>query len=106
MGGPFAWHQQAAKQNFLAAWAELNAQVLVIFNEFDQFEAQYGHQVITDMVDRLRPGTATFVVQENIGHSNFRYDDIIAAYPREGGEPAWEQTADVILNWLEDIRDE
>lgn len=103
-GRPFAWHQQAAKQNFLAAWAELDAPVLVIYNEFDQFEAQYGHQVIADMVNRLRPDTASFVVQDNIGHSNSRYDDIFSAYPREGGEPAWEQTAGVILSWLNDIR--
>ncbi|MHA7873482.1 MAG: alpha/beta hydrolase family protein, partial [Hyphococcus sp.] len=37
-GRPFAWHQQAAKQNFLGAWAAIDAPVLVIFNEFDQFE--------------------------------------------------------------------
>ena len=103
-GRPFAWHQQAAKHNFLAAWAKIDAAVLVIFNEFDQFEAQYGHQVITDVVNRLRPGTATFVVQENVGHSNARYGDIIAAYPREGGEPVWEETADVILDWLEEVQ--
>ncbi len=103
-GRPFAWHQQAAKHNFLAAWAAIDAPVLVIFNEYDQFEARYGHQVITDMVNRLRPGTATFVEQKGLGHSNYRYDDIVAAYPREGGEPAWAQTAAVILGWLEEIR--
>lgn len=103
-GRPFAWHQQAAKRNFLAAWAEIDAPVLVIYNEFDQFEAQYGHQVITDMANRLRPGSGTFVVQENIGHSNVRYDNAVEAYPREGGEPVWEQTADVILNWLQSIK--
>ena len=99
-GRPYAWHQQAAKQNFLAAWAELDASVLVIFNEFDQFEAQYGHQVIADMVNRLRPGTASFVVQENIGHSNDRFATIEDAYVWRDGEPAWEQTANVILTWL------
>lgn len=99
-GRPFAWHQQAAKHNFLAAWAELDAPTLVIFNEFDQFEAEYGHKVIVDTVNHLRPGTASFVVQENIGHSNMRYDTIIGAYTRDGGEPAWEQTADVIVEWL------
>ncbi|PQA85628.1 alpha/beta fold hydrolase [Hyphococcus luteus] len=103
-GRPFAWHQQAAKRNFLAAWAALDAPVLVIFNEYDQFEARYGHQLITDMVNRLRPGTGTLVEQKGVGHSNYRYDDIVSAYPREGGEPVWAQTADVILNWLEDVQ--
>ncbi len=103
-GRPYAWHQQAAKHNFLAAWAALEAPVLVIYNEFDQFEAQYGHQVIADMVNRLRPGTATFVVQENIGHSNDRFATVEDAYVWRDGEPAWEQTAGVILSWLNDIR--
>ncbi|MEO1240497.1 MAG: hypothetical protein AAFX54_01190 [Pseudomonadota bacterium] len=103
-GRPYAWHQQAAKRNFLAAWAALEAPVLVTYNEFDQFEAQYGHQVIADMVNRLRPGTATFVVQENIGHSNDRFATVEDAYIWRDGEPAWEQTADVIVGWLNDVR--
>ena len=101
-GRPYAWHQQAAKHNFLAAWASLEASVLVIYNEFDQFEAQYGHQVIADMVNRLRPGTATFIVQENLGHSNDRFATVEDAYVWRDGEPAWEQTASVIVNWLKE----
>ena len=104
-GRPFAWHQQAAKHNFLAAWAAIDAPVLVIFNEFEQFEMRYGHQIITDVVNRLRPGTATFVSQENIGHSNTRYDTIVDAYAGEGGEPAWEGTADIIVDWLKEVQE-
>lgn len=60
-GRPYAWHQQAAKRNFLAAWASLKARVLVVFGEFDQFETAHGHALIAKMVNRLRPGTARFV---------------------------------------------
>ncbi len=105
-GRPYAWHQQAAKQNFLAAWAALDAPVLVIFNEFDQFEARYGHKLITDTVERLRPGTATYVEQKNTGHSSARFDTIEDAYADlDGvGVPVWEGTADVILGWLEEVQ--
>lgn len=103
-GRPFAWHQQAAKKNFLAAWAAIDAPILVIFNAFDQFEAQYGADVIVNTVNQLRPGTATLAVQDKLGHNNMRYDDIVKAYAGEGGEPAWEQTTDVVLTWLRDIR--
>jgi pimeloyl-ACP methyl ester carboxylesterase len=103
-GRPFAWHQQAAKKNFLAAWAAVDAPVLVIYNAFDQFEAEYGHKLIADMAERLRPGSATFVVQENVDHNNMRYDNIIEAYTMEGGSPVWEETTDIILNWLETVR--
>jgi len=99
-GRPFAWHQQAARHNFLAAWAELDARVLVIFNAFDQFEARHGHALIADIVNRERPGTATFVERPHIGHSDNRYDTIIEAYTRSGGEPAWQEAAEIMTNWL------
>ena len=103
-GRPYAWHQQAAKHNFLEAWAELDARVLVIFNEFDQFETRHGHALIVDTVNRLRPGTATFVERANIGHSDNRYETIEDAYTREGGTPAWEGAAEHFLEWLRETR--
>lgn len=68
-GRPYAWHQQAAKRNFLAAWAALKARVLVVFGEFDQFETAHGHSLIAKMVNRLRPGTARFVEIKNADHN-------------------------------------
>src|SRR5215210_3986494 len=60
-GRPFAWHQQAAKQDFLAAWMKIDAPVLVLYGEFDQFEMREGHQLIAAAVNQLRPATATFI---------------------------------------------
>ncbi len=99
-GRPFAWHQQAAKQNFLAAWAAIDAPVLIIFNEFDQFEAQYGADVIVNMVNRLRPGTATLIVRPNIGHSDDRFETILDAYADEGGETTWKAKAEILVEWF------
>ena len=101
-GRPFAWHQQAAKHNFLAAWAQLDAPVLVIFNAFDQFESRHGHQLIAEMVNRLRPGTATFVERPNIGHSDNRYETIDDAYAWRDGTPAWRESALIMIDWLRD----
>ena len=99
-GRPFAWHQQAAKQNFLAAWAAIDAPVLVIFNAFDQFEAQYGADVIVNTVNNLRPGKATLVVRPNVGHSDDRFETIIDAYADEGGETTWREKADILVEWF------
>ena len=99
-GRPFAWHQQAAKHNFLDAWARVDAPVLVIFSAFDQFETRHGHRLIVDIVNRLRPGTATFVERPNIGHSDDRYATIEDAYTRSGGTPAWQDAAGIMLTWL------
>lgn len=99
-GRPFAWHQQASAHNFLAAWAQLDAPALVIFNTFDQFEARHGHQLIADMVNRLRPGTATFVERPNIGHSDNRFATIEDAYAWRDGTPAWQEGTEIMLRWL------
>ncbi len=99
-GRPFSWHQQAASHNFLSAWAKLNAQVLVIFNEYDQFEARHGHWLIADTVNRLRPGTAQFVERSKIGHSDDAYPSLLDAYAFERGKPAWQDAADIMNNWL------
>lgn len=99
-GRPFSWHQQAAGQNFLAAWAQLDAPVLVIFNAFDQFETRHGHKLIADMVNRLRPGTATFIERPNVGHSDDRFATIEDAYAWRDGVPAWQDAAQIMTAWL------
>lgn len=99
-GRPFAWHQQAAKKNFLAAWAELEAEVLVIYNAFDQFEGLRGHAVVAETINARRPGSAHLIVQEGVDHSNARYSTAEAAYRGEGGEPAWRETADHLVAWF------
>ncbi|MEM9014851.1 MAG: hypothetical protein AAGB02_07060 [Pseudomonadota bacterium] len=102
-GRPFAWHQQAAKRNFLGAWAAIDAPVLVIFNAFDQFEAQYGADVIVNTVNRLRPGSAQLIVRPNVGHSDARFDTIEAAYADVDGEPVWEEKAKLLTDWFSSV---
>jgi len=79
-GRPYAWHQQAAKRNFLAAWAALRARVLVVFGEFDQFETAHGHALIVKMVNRLRPGSARYVEIANADHDLVSHPTAEAAY--------------------------
>lgn len=99
-GRPYAWHQQAARHDFLDAWAQLDAPMLVTFNKFDQFETRHGHKLIVDIVNRLRPGTATFVERDNIGHSDNRYATIEDAYAFKDGTPAWQGAAEIMTRWL------
>jgi hypothetical protein len=53
-------------------------------------------------VNRLRPGTATFVERANIGHSDNRYATIDDAYAWRDGEPAWQESARIMIDWLRD----
>ena len=104
-GRPFAWHQQAARRNFLSAWAAVDAPALVIFNSFDQFETRDGHALIVETINRLRPGTAKLIEQQGVGHSNRRFESLEAAYAGEGGEPAWDETASLLTGWFQEQQD-
>ena len=107
-GRPYAWHQQAAKRNFLAAWASLNAPVLVIFGEFDQWEGRHGHELIADVVNRKHPGNATFLPIPHMDHDGDVYDTIEDAYPwrnqisGDADRAHFLQTGPM-LRWLKDV---
>jgi pimeloyl-ACP methyl ester carboxylesterase len=99
-GRPHAWHWQAARRNFLAAWAEVQAPVFVAYAEFDQFETEASHRIIADTVNRLRPGTGTFIVLDNVDHSLRHCSDAFAAYLEEGCEPARDALLEPMIAWL------
>lgn len=103
-GRPYAWHQQAARHDFLAAWAALETPALVVFNAYDQFETRHGHRLIVDTVNRLRPGSATFVEQPGIGHSNTLYASAEAAYADADGVAAPQLIIARISEWLAQFR--
>jgi pimeloyl-ACP methyl ester carboxylesterase len=85
-GRPYAWHWQAAGHDFLEAWTKVHAPVLVIYGEYDQFETRHGHALIAETVNRLRPGTATFVEIPKADHEIEIYPTAEDAYAyRNGG---------------------
>ena len=102
-GRPFAWHQQAAKRDFLTAWTKIEAPVLVLYGEYDQFETREGHKLIADTVNKLRPGTATFVEVPRASHDLGRYPNAEAAYRGEGGNDDPEIFMTPVLAWLKTI---
>ena len=99
-GRPYRWHQQAAQRNFAAAWSALAAPVLVIFNEYDQYESVYGASLLADSVNRGGKGRAELVLQRGLGHSSWAFDDILAAYADEDGIPSWPITAGRLVAWF------
>lgn len=102
-GRPYAWHWQAARKNFLAVWAKIDAPVLVAYASYDQFEPRSSHKVIVDTVNRLRPGTARLLALNGLDHSLRAYPDEFAAYLEEGGEPGREKFVAPVLDWLKEI---
>lgn len=107
-GRPYAWHQQAAQKNFLAAWDAISAPVLVIFGEYDQWEGRHGHELIADVVNRGHPGNGTFLAIPHMDHDGDVYDTIEDAYPwrnQISGDPdrAHFLQTGPMLRWLKDV---
>jgi pimeloyl-ACP methyl ester carboxylesterase len=99
-GRPYAWHQQAAKKNFLEAWMKLQAPVLVIHGEYDQFEPRHGHELIADTLNKLRPGSATFVEVPNADHELEFYASAGEAYAYRNPKVREETLANILIPWV------
>jgi pimeloyl-ACP methyl ester carboxylesterase len=99
-GRPLAFHQQAQARDWSAAWARVEAPVLVLFGEYDWFEEAAGAARIADLVDRGRPGRARFALLPRTDHHFTRYPDPVAAFEERGGEVAADAALSEMLAWL------
>jgi dienelactone hydrolase len=102
-GRPYAWHQQAAKRNFLEAWTRMRAPVLVIHGEYDQFEPRHGHELIADTVNKHRPGTATFIEVPRADHELEVYGSAEDAYAYRNARVDRSLLVRPIIDWARRI---
>lgn len=102
-GRPYAWHWQAAEKDFVEAWTRVEAPVLVFYGEYDQFEPRHGHKLITDTVNRLRPGTATFVEVPKADHELEFYASAEDAYAYRNPRVDFEPFLQPLLRWLAEV---
>jgi pimeloyl-ACP methyl ester carboxylesterase len=102
-GRPLAFHQQAQRQNWTAAWARVRSPVLVMYGEYDWFESRDAAALIADVVNRTRLGSATFAVVPGLDHHFMRYMTARDAYRERDGVVAADPVVDAILTWLSRI---
>lgn len=99
-GRPLAFHQQAQRQNWPAAWARVQAPVLATYGEYDWFESRDAVSLIADIVNRERPGSAQFREIPGLNHHFTRYPSRVAAYHEQGGVPDPSEFVKTVLAWL------
>ena len=102
-GRPYAWHQQAAKKNFLEAWTKIEAPVLVIHGEYDQFEPRHGHELIADAINTLRPGSATFIEVPKADHEIEVYASAEDAYAYKNPTVRRELLVKPLIDWAKRV---
>jgi dienelactone hydrolase len=99
-GRPFAFHQQAAAQDWAAAWARVDTPVLALYGEYDWFEDAEAHRLVADIANRRQAGQGEFVTIPATDHHFDRYPDARAAYQGEGGRNNADAAVSVMLRWL------
>lgn len=102
-GRPYAWHQQAAKKDFLDAWTRVEAPVLVIYGEYDQFETRHGHKLIADTLNKLRPGSATFIEVPRADHEIELYASAEDAYAHRNPTVRPELLVGPLVEWAKRV---
>ena len=102
-GRPYAWHQQAAKKDFHEAWTKVRAPVLVVYGEYDQFETRHGHKLIADTINKLRPGSATFIELPKADHELHYYASAEDAYAYRNPTVRDEIFVGHLMDWVKRV---
>jgi dienelactone hydrolase len=102
-GRPFAFHQQAQRQNWAGAWTRVRAPVLVLHGEYDWFESRDAAQLIANIVNDRQPGSATFRELPQLDHHFTSHATRRAAFVGKGGKENAAPAVKAILDWLSQI---
>jgi pimeloyl-ACP methyl ester carboxylesterase len=102
-GRPLAFHQQAQRQDWTAAWARLDAPALILFGEYDWFEDAGGHALIERIVRRKHPEHTRFRIVPQTDHHFTRFRRPEDAVTDTGGETNEGPAVAEILTWLREI---
>jgi dienelactone hydrolase len=99
-GRPLAFHQQAAAQDWAAAWERVDAPVLVLYGEYDWYEDREAHRLVADIANRRGAGRGTYVEIQATDHHFMRYPDPQSAFREQGGTVNSDAVVDAMLRWL------
>jgi dienelactone hydrolase len=102
-GRPFAFHQQAQRQNWAGAWGRVRAPVLVLYGEYDWFESRDSAALIVDILNRRQQGSATLQVLPKLDHHFTRFASPRQAFQEKGGITDAGPAVEAILKWLQVI---
>ena len=102
-GRPFAFHQQAQRQNWAGAWARVQAPVLVLHGAYDWFEARDAAMHIASIVNAQKPGSAIYRELPRLNHHFTRYPSAVDAFREKDGATDAAPAVDAILQWLAQV---
>jgi dienelactone hydrolase len=95
-----AFHQQAQRQDWTAAWADVAAPVLVLYGEYDWFEDVEAARTVVRVVNSRAPGRAALEVVPRMDHHFSQFPTPEAAFRESGGVVSDALAVPPMLAWL------
>jgi pimeloyl-ACP methyl ester carboxylesterase len=102
-GRPFAFHQQAQRANWAAAWSRVSAPVLALYGQYDWFESRDATSIIARIANARTPGHGTFVEISAMNHHFDTFASADDAYHERNGTVNPEPAVAVMLRWLNGV---
>lgn len=102
-GRPFAFHQQAQRADWAAAWSRVNAPVLALFGEYDWFESHDATSLIARITNAKSPGRGTFAEIPRMNHHFATFPSAEDAFRERNGTVNAEPAVKVMLEWLRKV---
>ena len=102
-GRPPAFHQQAQRQDWTAAWAAVKAPVLVVYGEHDWFEDVDAARTVLRVVNAKSPHRARLVVVPRMDHHFSLFATPQDAFRESGGKVDEAPAVEPMLAWLREL---
>ncbi len=82
-GRPVVYYQQLQDLDLVAAWSRVRVPVLALHGEFDWIMSRGDFELLVELVNRNRPGSAELVELPHTGHTFEHYDSMQQAFAGE-----------------------
>jgi pimeloyl-ACP methyl ester carboxylesterase len=98
-GRPVSYYQQLQDLNLMAAWTEVHVPVLALHGEYDWIMSRGDYELLVELVNRSKPGSAEFVELPHVGHTFEHYASLQSAF--DGKQlPFDEAVAQRVRDWF------
>ena len=99
-GRPASFFHQLQELNLGAAWEKIDSPTLVLYGEYDFHMSRRDHEMITEIVNRKRPGSARLVIFPRMDHLLFVHESLEKSFRDYWAGKYDESLTTVIVEWL------
>lgn len=101
-GRPAAFYHQLQDLNLEAAWDKVEVPVLVVYGEHDHIMSREDHEMIAEIVNRGRPGSARFVAIPKMDHLFYTHESMEQSFKDYASGTFDPALVTLMVGWLKE----